>query len=784
MDGRKVERESYGKRPSERSTEEGGSHEGYLPPLLMAHMGRSENRKPLQSTLTFGYPYYAQPINPLPNASIYPIYGLAGLFTNIIGCITPFVYWIEDYPLPDRLKMPYYIGYYDMKGDLDNYLHLFKGIICMQKWAMPVACHMFTFTLKDSTQMWCNGQKAGSIVNYEYLKEKFRSHFSQQKKFTKTHLVVHNIKQRDGESTMAFVTRYNDDTLQILGLHVEQRISIFVHRLKIRSLVEFLSTDLPTTYKGLMEKTYTWIEAKEVATNGASNNIKEGFDKINKGFSWDNNKERKKNQDRSLRVNYKILLIGFSGEHSWPLREALLEFTKGKIPYTRTKTLNFVIVSDKIHTRCGIDTVFSSYEPNKVEEGHKKVKETNPEVTKDVLSCVDTDERIIYNDKHSKQTVVIGKQLLTSLKRKLQDLLWSNADVFAWTYDDMTRIPRTIMVGGKPFNMEHKLNEYKHIELVKQKKYQTWVANLVMVKKSNGRWRMYMDFTDINKACLKDCYPLPEIDWKVKSLSGYRKMPFSLNNVGATYQRLVDKLFKDQIRRNLKAYIDDMINPKKCSFDVEEGPLLRHLITKKIIKANPSKVKEITDLKPPRTLKEIQSYNGNLAALSRFISKGADRKRKETGSDLLRKQSIVRAIIKLLGIGKAHTSFRLHRKKATKAIELGEHDIEFKGRNSAKGQILADFLVETPSVGDKDTKAKKSKTVKEASNSKSAWKLYTDGASNFDGSGASLMLVSPEGSEYTYALRFELETTNNEAEYEALVAGLQIAEEIDKADRN
>ncbi|GJY31938.1 putative reverse transcriptase domain-containing protein [Tanacetum coccineum] len=71
----------------------------------------------------------------------------------------------------------------------------------------------------------------------------------------------------DGESTRAFITRYTDDTLQILGLLEEQRISGFVHGLKTRSLVEFLSTDLPTTYKGLMEKTYTWIKAKCLAVN-------------------------------------------------------------------------------------------------------------------------------------------------------------------------------------------------------------------------------------------------------------------------------------------------------------------------------------------------------------------------------------------------------------------------------------------------------------------------------------------------------------------------------------
>nr|GEV86052.1 hypothetical protein [Tanacetum cinerariifolium] len=74
---------------------------------------------------------------------------------------------------------------------------------------------------------------------------------------------------RRGESVRAFATRYTNDTLQILGLHEDQRISGFVHGLRTRNLVKHLSTDLPFTYKGLMEKTYTWIEAKEVATNGA-----------------------------------------------------------------------------------------------------------------------------------------------------------------------------------------------------------------------------------------------------------------------------------------------------------------------------------------------------------------------------------------------------------------------------------------------------------------------------------------------------------------------------------
>nr|GEV83674.1 reverse transcriptase domain-containing protein [Tanacetum cinerariifolium] len=96
--------------------------------------------------------------------------------------------------------------------------------------------------------------------------------------------------------------------------------------------------------------------------------------------------------------------------------------------------------NNKVPHPCGIVTVFSTYEPNNVEEGQKKVKETTLEVLKDVLSCVDVEERVIVNDKHQEQIVVIGKQLPTSFKRKLQDLMRFNVDIFAWTYADMIGI--------------------------------------------------------------------------------------------------------------------------------------------------------------------------------------------------------------------------------------------------------------------------------------------------------------------------------------------------------
>nr|GEW73147.1 hypothetical protein [Tanacetum cinerariifolium] len=91
-------------------------------------------------------------------------------------------------------------------------------------------------------------------------------------------------------------------------------------------------------------------------------------------------------------------------------------------------------------------------------------------------------------------------------------------------------------------------------------------------------------------------------------------------------------------------------------------------------------------------------------------------------------------------------------------------------RMSVKGQILADFRIEMP--GDVSQAAPAAVTQEEP------WTLFTDGSSCVDGSGAGLILTNPEGVEFTYALRFQFAASNNEAEYEALVAGLRIATQI------
>ncbi|GJT62341.1 reverse transcriptase domain-containing protein [Tanacetum coccineum] len=105
------------------------------------------------------------------------------------------------------------------------------------------------------------------------------------------------------------------------------------------------------------------------------------------------------------------------------------------------------------------------------------------------------------------------------------------------------------------------------------------------------------------------------------------------------------------------------------------------------------------------------------------------------------------------------------------AIELGEHEILYKPRSVVKGQILADFLAELPTITDPQEKSIADKPGK---NTSPAWTLFTDGAANLEGSGVGLILTDPSGQEVTYALWFNFRTSNNKAEYEALVAGLEL----------
>jgi hypothetical protein len=286
----------------------------------------------------------------------------------------------------------------------------------------------------------------------------------------------------------------------------------------------------------------------------------------------------------------------------------------------------------------------------------------------------------------------------------LVDFLRANADIFAWSPSDMPGIPREVA--------EHSLDILPHSRAVQQRLrrfdeerrraigvelrklleawfikevfHPAWLANPALVKKKNGKWRMCVDYTSLNKACPKAPFHLPRIDQIVDSTagcellcfldaySGYHKikmkesdqhvtsfitpfgmycyvtMPFGLRNAGATYQRCMQHVFGDHIGRTVEAYVDDIVvktrkaddlvsdlriafgclrangvklNPKKCVFGVPRGMLLGYIVSQRGIEANPEKVAALEWMGPIRDLKGVQRVLGCLAALSRFISR-------------------------------------------------------------------------------------------------------------------------------------------------------------------
>ena len=129
-------------------------------------------------------------------------------------------------------------------------------------------------------------------------------------------------------------------------------------------------------------------------------------------------------------------------------------------------------------------------------------------------------------------------------------------------------------------------------------------------------------------------------------------MPFGPKNAGPMYQRLMNKMFAHQIGRNVQVYVDDMLvkslcennhlddlqetfdtlrsynmklNPSKCVFRVTARKFLGFMVSQKGIEVNLEKVRAIMELGPPRTVKEVQSLNGKIAALNRFVSKATDK---------------------------------------------------------------------------------------------------------------------------------------------------------------
>ncbi|XP_065050377.1 uncharacterized protein LOC135680425 [Musa acuminata AAA Group] len=253
----------------------------------------------------------------------------------------------------------------------------------------------------------------------------------------------------------------------------------------------------------------------------------------------------------------------------------------------------------------------------------------------------------------------------------------------------------------------------------------------------------------------------------------YKVMSFELKNAGATYQRT-------------------------CAFGVTSGKFLGFIVHERGIDANPEKVQAIINMQSPRTVKDLQRLNGRLVALSRFLARSGDRclpffkalkspksfqwtseceeafkqikqhmaslprlasvsPGEKLGLYLAASQHAVSSVLVKESSGQqlpiycvSHVLSGPEERRLLKwAVELGEHDISYSPRTAIKAQVVADFIAELTQLE--------------------------------DGAGAGLVLLAPDGRSFERSLHFGFKATNNEAEYEALLAGLELALEMQVA---
>ena len=257
-------------------------------------------------------------------------------------------------------------------------------------------------------------------------------------------------------------------------------------------------------------------------------------------------------------------LVGFGGMKVQPVGTIILPVVVGAYPQQITKDVNFLMVDCSFSYNAIIErptlnswkAVTSTYHlsvkfPTDYGVGQvqgdqlavrecylamlatdEQIQDMNIEEKRVVVEPIEVLEDISLDERNPKRCTRVGADLEGRIKEDLVQFLRKNIDMFAWSHEDMAGIDPNVIT--------HRLNVCPSSKLVRQKKkvfaperdnaikdevqklmatkfiqevyYPDWLANVVMVKKANGKWRMCVDFTDLNKASPKDSYPLPRID--------------------------------------------------------------------------------------------------------------------------------------------------------------------------------------------------------------------------------------------------------------------------------
>ncbi|XP_075665749.1 uncharacterized protein LOC142635490 [Castanea sativa] len=346
-------------------------------------------------------------------------------------------------------------------------------------------------------------------------------------------------------------------------------------------------------------------------------------------------------------------LVSFSGDKVYPKGIVTLKVTIGTYPKQQTRQLDFLVVdcSSAYNVIIGRPTlnrwkaVTSTYclkVKFPTEDGVGEVKGDQVlarECYQAVVAIKESHTWTIEKEKEDKAEALeavelvegetakmtrIGTALSPEMRTKLIQFLRKNQDVFAWSHEDMPGISRQVI--------QHKLNVDPEKKPVQQRR-RVFAPERSQAINDEVNKLLQADF-------IREVY-YPE--WVANVVL----------NAGATYQRLVNKMFGKQIGRNMEVYMDDMLvkskkelahlddleetfntlrryqiklNPSKCVFGVASGKFLGFMVSQRRIEANPEKVQAILDMTSPKSVKDVQKLTGRIAAPSnRFVSKATDK---------------------------------------------------------------------------------------------------------------------------------------------------------------
>ncbi|GKA36874.1 reverse transcriptase domain-containing protein [Tanacetum coccineum] len=147
---------------------------------------------------------------------------------------------ISDFSEDKKRRMPANVKTYDGTGDPDDHLKIFESAATIENWPQPVWCHMFNSTLVGNARNWFSKLPRRSIDGFEELRRAFRLNFTQRKKCAKNPVELARVKQRQGESTSAYVERYKDECIHVKACPEILKISGFMNGINNPTLMGFV----------------------------------------------------------------------------------------------------------------------------------------------------------------------------------------------------------------------------------------------------------------------------------------------------------------------------------------------------------------------------------------------------------------------------------------------------------------------------------------------------------------------------------------------------------------